>query len=117
MPRPRLIRDRFTGDALGLAEVMYVLGRRASIPPRYLTFLLRTGRGRFGVAILPTGVDSRTRDGMLAVAVALHFATRPGTPPLHYVDGDPLFDPARAERARQFAIAFIGGAAVRRKIA
>ncbi len=54
---------------------------------------------------------------MLAVAVALHFATRPGTPPLHYVDGDPLFDPARAERARQFAIAFIGGAAVRRKIA
>ena len=54
---------------------------------------------------------------MLAVAVALHFDTRPGGPPLHYAEGDPIFDPRRAERARQFAVAFIGGAAARRRIA
>lgn len=96
---------------------MYVLLRHAPIPPLNLTFLPRIRPGGFGVAILPVGVDSPTRNGMLAVAVALHFDARPGSPPLHYAGGAPLFDPRRAERARLFAIAFIGGAAVRRKSA
>ena len=96
---------------------MGVLVRRAPLPPLNLTVLPRVHPGGFAIAILPAGVDSRTRDGMLAVAVALHFDTRPGSPPLHYAEGDPLFDAPRAERARQFAIAFIGGAAVRRRTA
>lgn len=43
--------------------------------------------------------------------------TRVAEAPLGYADADPLFDPRRAERARQFAIAFIGAAAARKRIA
>lgn len=113
----RLLRDRFEGDALDLADALGIIVRRAPLPPLNLTVLPRLHSGGFAVAILPADVDERTRDGMLAVAVALHLDSRPGGDPLHYAAGDPLFDPRRAERARLFAIAFIGGAAVRRRSA
>ena len=75
---------------------------------RTLIFLPRTMRGGVGVAMLPRVTTRATNNGMLATAVALHLETLVGEDPLVYIDGVALFDPARADRARRFALAFTG---------